>query len=192
MFPDEDVSIAYIFCDYQDRQKQTTLNLFSSLLKQTILQLKELPSEIREIYVKHNNGQRPLALEDCIRLLLSVTNRFRRSFILVDALDENFINNDEENPLQISLLDELQKLQRAGNNGRGYSMFFTSRQNNSIKQRLSQYTHHEIRAAMEDIESYARSRIRNNDKFRFAEKVRNDASLEETILMGLVEKAQDM
>lgn len=192
MFFGEDVSISFAYCDYKDRTNQTTVNLISSLLKQIVSQQKDMPVEVVNLYSTHGQGQSSLSLENQLSLLSSFPNSFRRSFILIDALDEHFTNEDEENALQSTLLDELLKLQNQGSGFKGYTLFFTSRENHVIQEHLAGSVRLDIRAADLDIESYVRSRIANPSRFRFADKIMGDAELANTIVDTLTEKAQGM
>ena len=190
VFTENDVSISYIYCDYNDRKTQTTVNLISSLVKQIVLQRKDMPREVIELYT--GKGQSSLSLEDLTRLLSSFSSHFRRSFILVDALDEHFINDDEESVMQLTLLDSLLNLQKRGNSSRDYTLFFTSREFPLIHRRLAGCVRLDIRATDSDVESYLRSRIYDPTRFPFAGKVQDDANLGNLIVSKLVEKAQGM
>ena len=151
-----------------------------------------MPREIADLYIRKREGQTSLSLEDYSRLLSSFSNHFRRSFILVDALDEHIINDDEENAAQLTLLDVLLDLQEQGDNSGGHTLLFTSRENGLIQERLAGCIRLDIRAADADIESYVRSRIGDPTKFKFAKKVRDDVDFGNLIVSRLVEKAQGM
>ena len=189
------MSISYIYCDYKDRKTQTTVNLISSLVKQVILQQRDMPQEVRDLYARFKNGQSFLSLEDYSQLLSSFSNHSWRSFILVDALDEHLINDDDENAMQWILLDTLLNLQQRGSSSRGSTLFFTSRENSLIQSRLAGGIRIDIRAANSDIDSYLRSRLKD-PKFTSAQKVRDkvrdDADLGNLIVSRLVESAQGM
>ena len=192
MFAGEDVSISFAYCDYKDRTNQTTIKLISSLVKQVILQQKDMPEEVVSLYSAHGHGQSSLSLTEYLSLLSCFADSFRRSFILIDALDENFTNEDEEDVLQLPLLAELLKLQKQRRASNGYTLFFTSRENHVIQEQLAGASRLDIRAADSDIESYIRSRIANSSQFRFASKIQGDAELANTIVERLIEKAQGM
>ena len=192
VFPEEDVSISYIYCDYKDRKNQTTVNLISSLVKQITSQQKDMPREVINLYAKHKNGQSSLSLDDYSKLLSTFSNHFRRSFILVDALDEHVINDEEESVMQLTLLDILLNLQQQRNSSEGYTLLFTSRENGLIQERLVGCARLDIRAADSDIEVYLRSRIYDPTKFRFAKKVQDDANLANLMISRLVENAKGM
>lgn len=151
-----------------------------------------MPREVIDLYTRYEKNQISPSLEDYSRLLLSLSNPFRRSFILVDALDEHFVNEDEENAMRLTFLDELLNLQQLGNSSGAFTLFFTSRENHVIQKRLTGYVRLDIRAADPDIESYLRSRVRDPTRFTFAEKVRDDNNLVNLIVGRVVEKAQGM
>ena len=192
MFVGEDVSISFAYCDYNDHTNQTTVNLISSLVKQIVSQQKDMPVEVVNLYSTHGHGQRSLSLDSHLSLLSSFPSSFRRSFILIDALDEHFTNENEENALRLTLLEELLKLQKRGRASNGYTLFFTSRENHVIEEQLAGSVRLHIRAADTDIESYVRSRIANPSQFTFAKKIREDAELADTIVNRLIGKAQGM
>ena len=151
-----------------------------------------MPEEVINLYSAHGRGQSSLSLAEYLSLLSSFPNSFRRSFILIDALDEHFTNEDEEDVLQIPLLEELLELQRRPSASKGYTLFFTSRENHVIRENLAGSCRLDIRAADVDIESYIRSRIANPSQFRFANNIQEDAELANTIVEALIEKAQGM
>ena len=186
------MSISYIYCDYKDRKTQTVVNLISSLVKQIVLQQADLPREVKDLFAAHNNGQSPMSLDVYSKLLASLSSYFRRSFIVVDALDEHMISDDAEKLMQMNVLDILLDVQDKGNGASGYTLLFTSRSIGLIQDRLAKYARIEISAADSDIELYLRSRIRESSKFRFPVKVRDDANFIDQIVSTLVEKARGM
>jgi len=183
------VSISYIYCDYKDRAKQTTTNLLANLVKQLVLQHGDMPREVTKMYVKHTKRKSSPSLGELSQLVPSLLRGFRRSFILFDALDEHFTSENEESILEVTLLEELLKLQQKGP---GYTLFITSRENPVIQERLSGTVQIEISAANADIELYLRSRIYDRSKFRFAEKIRDDKDLADLVIGSLLKKAQGM
>ena len=188
-FVDDDVSVSYLYCDYKDRRKQTTANLFANLLKQLVLQQKQMPPEIIDLYASRKI---PPALEDYTSLLSLLLSSFRRSFILVDALDEHFTNENEDDLLEVSLLDELLKLQHDSNTVSACSLFVTSRENPIFREKLEECLRLEIRASDTDIQTYLRSRIYDYAKFRFANRMREDPDLARIIITSLSKKAKSM
>lgn len=189
MFDKAEVSISYVYCDYKDRARQTTPNLLASLVKQLVMQHEDMPTEVINMYAEHSKRNSSPSLEEFSRVFPLLLHGFRRSFILVDALDEYFTSGNEESILEVSLLDELLKLQQTGP---GYTLFITSRAIPMIQERLTDSVHIEIFAADADIELYLRSRIYDCSKFRFADKMRTDNDLADLVVGSLVKKARGM
>jgi hypothetical protein len=191
---EDGIAVAFIYCDYKDRENQTDLNLFSSLVKQLALQQKEMPSDIRDLYCRHHDGHGPLVLEEALHLLWRCANLFRKCFILVDALDE-YLNegiDDETHIPEISLIARLQKIQQGRKDENSFKLFITSRENHFIADQLQGCDQLDIRAMDSDIESYLRARAIDDTKFRFAKEVRNDPTICNQIVVELVRKAQGM
>ena len=158
-----------------------------------VSQQNDMPEEVVNLYAAHGYGQRSLSLAEYLSLLSSFPKSFRRSFILVDALDEHFTNGKEkDNVLQLNLLDELLELQKQWSGCKRYTLFFTSRENDVIRERLAGSVRIDIRAANSDVESYVRSRIANPRQFSFARQIRGDTKLTNTIINRVTEKAQGM
>jgi len=153
------------------------------------MQHKDVPTEVMSMLAEHSKRKSSLSAEECSRVFPSLLHGFRRSFILVDALDEHFTSDNEKSILEVSLLDELLKLQQTGP---GYTLFITSRGNQMIQERLSGTVHIEISAANADIELYLRSRIYDHSKFRFAKKMRDDNDLADLVVGSLLKKARGM
>ena len=188
-FVDEEFLIAYVYCDYKDNKRQTAANLLGCLVKQIVLQQREMPKEVTDLYNKLKTSP---SVEDCTSLLSSLMSGSKRSFLLVDALDEHFTNEDEENMSELTFLDELLQLQHRVSTLQGYSLFLTSREQPVLQERLAECIRAEIYAANADIENYLRSRIYDDTKFTFASKMLEDAELARTILESLSRKAQGM
>ena len=190
MFADDDeVSIINIYCDYKDRARQTTAGLLANVVKQQVLQLKKLPSEVKSLYEKNPSS---VSVDDYTRLLSSFSKHFRRFFILVDALDEHLANDDEESVLELKLLNEILALQTQTKSGTHFSIFLTSRKIPIIEKKLEEALRIEILATNEDIEAYTRARIGDDSKFRFAREVQRNPSLGDAIVSTVVQKAHGM
>lgn len=169
--------------------RQTATNLLGNLVKQIVLQHKEMPEGVTNLHAKCKASPSPT---EYASLLSSFSNNFERCFILVDALDEHFTNEEEDDVLEMTFLDELLQLQQGRNSLPGYSIFFTSREHPLLQERMGACVRARIYAADADIEMYLRSRIYDHTKFRFASKMREDPQLAQSILESLSRKAQGM
>ena len=81
--------IGYFYCEYsQASEAQAPDVIITSFIRQLSLQLKSIPVEISELREKHTaKGTRP-DLQELISLLLTLSSRFSRIWLLVDAVDE--------------------------------------------------------------------------------------------------------
>ena len=151
-----------------------------------------MPGEVKKLYSKHNDGQSSPSLDEYSKVLLYLSNHFRKSFIIVDALDEHLNEEEGDHASQMELFHRLQEFQRQSNATTCCRLFLTSRENLRIRDQLTGYTHIGIRAMDSDIISYLRSRIFDRTKFRFADKLRSTADLANMITEKLVQAAQGM
>lgn len=188
-FVDEEFLIAYVYCDYKDNKRQTAASLLGCLVKQMVIQQEEMPKEISDLYKKKSKAAP--SVEDSVSLLSSLMSGSKRSFVLVDALDEHFTNEDEESMSDLTFLNKLLQLQHQVS-VQGYSLFLTSREQPIFQERLAKCIRAEIYAENADIENYLHSRIYDDTKFSFASKMLEDAELARTILESLSRKAQGM
>jgi hypothetical protein len=154
-----------------------------------VFQQKEMPKELNDLYSSCKNGQRSPTLDEYLRLISSSLNYFRRSFILVDALDEHL---DDESTGQIRLLAELQNLQHNRKTPSTYRLLITSRENRFIQDQLLSCIRINILAKDLDIISYLRSCIVDDSKFKFSRNIRSNPTLGNMIVDKLVQKAHGM
>jgi len=85
---EEDLAVAWLYCDYNAQQEQTVINLMGAIVKQLVGR-GDIPKDIREAFQegKKVGGRRPL-LVDLMRMLRIAIVSFPQVFICVDALDE--------------------------------------------------------------------------------------------------------
>ncbi|KAF6827873.1 hypothetical protein CMUS01_08819 [Colletotrichum musicola] len=104
-FPDEDVAIAYVFCNAKDQAKQTLHHILSSLAKQ-LAQAHVLPARLVSAYEEHRDKGTTRSEGETLGLLRELAGARARVFVLVDALDECGAD------VRQRLLSELSRLQR--------------------------------------------------------------------------------
>lgn len=184
------MAVLYIYCDYKDQIHQTDRNLFASLAQQSILQQKDLPSEAKDLFACCKRSKTSPSSEQCLHLLNSSLNYFRRTFIVLDALDELRASDEDGFSPQIPLLHELSKVQEKV--PRRCTMFITSREMYSIQEQFPNKIRLDIGAKDADIRSYVGSYICDERKFAFASQCRDDSVFATEIVEKLVEKAQGM
>ncbi|KAE8371034.1 hypothetical protein BDV26DRAFT_299170 [Aspergillus bertholletiae] len=153
-YQDDSVATACVFCSYQDRLQLTPSNIFASLLKQLIMHEEEplpLSREMKELYISHSKkGTRP-RFDEYLGVLQCEAHRFKKVFIVIDALDE--LSVDEET--LVWLLRALESLELNTN------LMFTSRTYTSvtIESMKRDVTIMEVQANDQDVRAYLEQRI---------------------------------
>lgn len=84
----DDVRIAYVYCDYKDQVMQTASNLIACLARQIVGFPKKLPSQLERLHKALEPQRRRPSLEELRYLLVTLCNERRRTFVVVDAVDE--------------------------------------------------------------------------------------------------------
>jgi len=79
---EEDLAVAWLYCDYGARREQTVINMIGAILKRLVG--SEIPEDIRKAFKEE---RRPL-LPDLIRILRITIASLPQVFICIDALDE--------------------------------------------------------------------------------------------------------
>lgn len=85
------IAVAHFYCDYRQQDTYTTANILANVLKQLISKLYPLPQSVTDLFHSYQNGADSLItprLGDVRKDFLSVSKRFDRVFIVIDALDE--------------------------------------------------------------------------------------------------------
>ena len=124
LFKGEDVAVACIFCNYQERSTQSLEELVTSVLKQIIQDWPSVSKSIKEFYKEFRGKQRHPRLTNLIDALRSEIRTYSKVFIVLDALDEC------QEDYQWGLITKLESI-----SSKVYLMF-TSRPLDLIKQKF--------------------------------------------------------
>jgi len=89
-FGGEGVTVACVYCDFQDQERQTAANMIGALTKQVVNALEMVPTEIEEAFKRAERevGGRGLKVSETVKLLRGALASVKRTFICIDALDE--------------------------------------------------------------------------------------------------------
>ena len=144
---DDDIGVAYAYCDYRKYEEQTSNNLVASLLNQLLRQQsKSISDDVNKLYLQHDRqGTRP-SQADLFSLLQAEAANFSRIFIIIDAFDE--CSNDDRT--RQSLLERLRTLQKSTS----VNLMVTSRPLPDITEEFERAMTLEIRASETDIRTY--------------------------------------
>jgi Cdc6-like AAA superfamily ATPase len=106
-FPDDKTGKAFVYCIYKRQDNQEVDDLLASLLGQLAVWQSIVPKSIRELYYKHQQGEKPRLSRNEIReALCDIVKTYSRTFIIIDALDEC-----KTDRIRNELLSEVYKLQ---------------------------------------------------------------------------------
>ncbi|KAF2234280.1 hypothetical protein EV356DRAFT_485663, partial [Viridothelium virens] len=176
---DEEAAIAFLYCDYRERETQTLQNMLSSLwrhfVQKRLLNNAECET-LEKNFLKRN--QRPQAAE-LLKLLYAEMQKYSKVYVILDALDEC------EKDHGTRLLKELRAFQPL------VRILITSRFPVGEDSALFDTTEQlRIRASTADLTEYVDKRIESEAKL--SNSVRKDPSLGQIIADTIAEKAQGM
>ena len=89
-FEGENATVACLYCDFQDQERQTATSMIGALTKQIVNALKMVPTEIEEAFERAERkvGGQGLQVSESVKLLQAALAPVKRTFICIDALDE--------------------------------------------------------------------------------------------------------
>lgn len=89
----KDVVIAYLYCNYKRQAEQDLRSMLATLVRQLFQERLELPADVRALYQKHRDRATRPSVDELRNLLRFLVTLYKRTFIVIDALDE--LSNDE-------------------------------------------------------------------------------------------------
>ncbi|KAJ7574518.1 hypothetical protein C8J56DRAFT_802812, partial [Mycena floridula] len=180
----EDVVI-YIYCEYNRKAEQTSMQLLGSILKQLVERRPAISQHLLSLYKIHSSRKTMPTFPELMDALRTELQSYTRAYLIVDALDECsdeardfFLSTGSPAGLR-SLTDNLQLL-------------MTSRNMPSITHALKvqgESTLH-IEAHVEDLQIYIRRCLVGVR--RLNRLVKDDKSLEDKIIEVVISKAAGM
>ncbi|KAF4993380.1 hypothetical protein FGRMN_6530 [Fusarium graminum] len=175
----QEIGIAYIYCNFRRQHEQKIDDLLASVLKQLTQCRSSLPGGVKRLYDRHKTKRTWPSLDEISGLLQSVAAMYSRVFIIVDALDECLASDG----CRTRFLSELFNLQTR----HGTNIFATSRFIPEIMDRFETSLSIEIRASPDDVERYLEGHIEQLPSF-----VQHDRQLQEEITTGISEAVDGM
>ena len=96
---DANIGIAYLYCNYQQRQEQKAEDLLLSLLKQLAQEQFSVHADVKNLYKCHRTKRTRPSFDGIVKVLHSTIQLYSRVFIIIDALDECNVSNEGRNRL---------------------------------------------------------------------------------------------
>lgn len=153
--------------------------MLARILKQLIQQQSPIQKNLNDLSDSHIKRGTCPSLNDLLKTLDIVVSCFSTVFIVIDALDECRISDGSRN----RFLSEIFGLQARY----GISLFATSRLIPEIMVRFEGKTSLEIRANVEDVQRYLRSRLADFPSF-----VSRNAELQDEIITEITKTVDGM
>ncbi|KAH8585990.1 hypothetical protein B0O99DRAFT_704796, partial [Bisporella sp. PMI_857] len=176
---DNNIGIAYLYCDYKRQHEQKLKDIFANLLKQLVQEQPSIPDSVKTLYNLHKDKQTWPSLGDILGVLHYVAVAYSRVYIVVDALDECQISDGCRQRFLLGLFDLHAKC--------GVNLFATSRPISSIEKEFEGSTILEIRASEEDVRQYLDSHM-----FRLPGFVARSPELQEDIKTSIIKAVDGM
>lgn len=87
-FPDDDIGIAYIYCNYKRQESQKTTDLLAAILKQLVQKRLFFREPVLTLYERHFNRKTRPSLDEILDALYIISKSYIKIYVVVDALDE--------------------------------------------------------------------------------------------------------
>jgi hypothetical protein len=143
--------VAFVYCDYQDQDNQTSSNMIASILRQLVAINPVFPKCVVDACEKHHGSGSSFALEELERTTLDVIKTIQRPDIVIDALDE--CDELKHRRAVLQFLDQLKRIETV-------HLFVTSRQHiHDINSSFHTYPRIEIKAHNIDLQRYVYQEI---------------------------------
>jgi hypothetical protein len=178
VFGQNNVAIAYIYCNYKEHIRQTVSELIASLLKQLVQGSPATSDSAKSLYQRHTPQNTRPTIAELIKTLQSEIRTYSKVFIIVDALDECLEGNGGH------LIRVLQSLTDAVN------LMVTARPLPLIEQQFLNAIRLDIRANDNDVRQYVEDRIPREP--RLVQLIGTDQALQDSIVNKIVEKVGGM
>jgi hypothetical protein len=178
-FKNDDIGVAYLYCNFRRQNEQNAEDLLASLLKQLSQRRSSLPGCVEKLYEDHKKKETRPSFDEISRALQSVVALYSRAFIIVDALDEC----KESNGCRTRLLSEIFSLQSM----KGANLFVTSRFIPEITEKFGGSLSLEVRAIDEDVERWMDGHMSQLPSF-----VRGNQDLQQEIKTEIVKAIDGM
>ena len=178
-----DIGIAYLYCNFQWKNRQSARDLLSSVLRQLAQGRSSLPQSLKSLYGRHRNMKTRPSFDEISNTLHTVASEYTRIFVVIDALDEC----QAFGGCRDRVLEEMFTLQARCE----ASLFATSRDIPEITVRFNESMRVEIRAKKEDVRQYIEGQI-DHHMPRLLKEIKKFPQLKEEIITGITDAVDGM
>ena len=82
------IGIAYVYCSYKDTERETAVNLLSTIVQQLLPQSSANVVGVLDLFQGHANQKTRPTLSEVQDLFRAAVRGFNRTYVVVDALNE--------------------------------------------------------------------------------------------------------
>ena len=184
--PASRTAIAYIYFDYKNKDAQSVLSVFSSLLRQILEGVSIIPKNLESHYdsLPPERKENSMSIDECFSFMQTVCKNLDRVFLIFDALDECPVYDDSHNEHRSKIITMIQRASRFA------TIFITSRPHINLTEELVDCACLEVRAKESDMRAYLEARIANHKILRRI--IDQSPSLKSYLLDRICSKANGM
>lgn len=160
--------------------------MLANLLRQLLEHLQNIPREIQSLYESSFLGQdrKTLTTEQWIAMIQLLCNSFRRTFLIVDALDECPELDNHSDEVRARMVSSILRISKSAH------IFITSRPNVNVAAEVPGCTTLKIQAKDSDLRSYLK--VRKTDHTALGRIVDQDPALEKHLGDTICQKSNGM
>jgi len=178
-----EVGYAYFYFDFNNERKQTVEGFLRSMIVQLSCQQLSLPEEVQNLYDAHIKQQQEPRLSSLIETFISLVKGFRRTYVMMDALDECSERQ--------AMLELIAQVVARDQNLKKINLLITSRRERDIETTLQDIVTDSIRIQSAQIEAdirlHVNSRLSHDSRLK-----RRPESVKKEIEKTLIEGANGM
>lgn len=145
------IGIAYIYCNYNAQEAQTTAGLLAAILKQLVQARPSIAEPLLHLYERHDSHKTRPSLEEIFNTLQIMVKNLTTVYVIVDALDECL----DRDGTRSQLLAKLRGLQGEAD----VHLMFTSRYVLDIENEFTSMPTLHVRASDTDVKKFFRGQI---------------------------------
>jgi hypothetical protein len=176
----EELGVAFIYCNYKEQDKQTIPNLMSSILHQLAVCAPEISKDLMYRLIEYRQKQIRPSMKATLDALRIIVSTYQTVYVVIDALDECSESNGERSELVGHLREMPSNLK----------ILCTSRELPDIEKLFSESGKVYIHAQETDVEKYLKGQIEKSMRLR--NHVRADPSLLQHIVNTIVNRVDGM
>jgi hypothetical protein len=177
-----DTLCTFYYCEYNERNDQTVVNLLSSLLQQLLHQLpnQNLPPDLVSLYNLHKRYDTRPTVSQIKAIFEKETSRLDKVYVILDALDE-YAESYEEALEVVSTIRSLSSR---------IKLLCTSRSSAVFDSYFEGCAALKVSAKKDDIEAYLTSHLQKHH--RLTKHVRADPKLKDDIVNTISNECRGM